>query len=102
MTNKELQEKLKQYPDDADVLYSDASKTMERFIVGLSRSEEGEVLYAVIDSFHPLAIQYLRYFTARKRAEAECKRLNAEHRKAEDMSDTYRYVINKLKMGEKV
>ena len=55
----------------------------ERFFVGLSMTEEGKELYAVVDSHHPLATQYLRYFTARKRAEAECKRLNAEHRKAQ-------------------
>lgn len=55
----------------------------ERYIVGISMTEEGKELYVVVDSFHPLATQHLRYFTARKRAEAECKRLNAEHRKEE-------------------
>ena len=53
----------------------------ERYIVGLSMTEEGKELYVVVDSFHPLATQYLRYFTSRKRAEAECKRLNEEYRK---------------------
>lgn len=53
----------------------------ERFIVGLSMTKDGKELYAVVDSHHPLATQYLRYFTARNRAEAECKRLNEEYRK---------------------
>lgn len=52
-----------------------------RFIVGVTSTEDQKVLYVVVDSHHPLSTQYLRYFTARKRAEAECKRLNAEHRK---------------------
>lgn len=56
----------------------------ERFIVGLSISEEGKELYVVVDSFHPLATQNLRYFSARKRAESECKRLNNEHRKEQE------------------
>lgn len=53
----------------------------DRYIVELSMTEEGKALYVVVDSFHPLATQYLRYFSARKRAESECKRLNAEYRK---------------------
>lgn len=56
----------------------------ERYIVGLSMTEEGKELYVVVDSWHPLATQHLRYFSARKRAEAECKRLNAEHRKVQE------------------
>jgi len=53
----------------------------ERYVVGMSMTEEGKELYVVVDSFFPLATQYLRYFSARKRAEAECKRLNVEYRK---------------------
>lgn len=49
--------------------------------VALTESEEGHTMYLVYDCLQSLVTQPLKYFSNKRKAEAEARKLNAEQRK---------------------